>query len=143
MLNKVYEYVRKVIEELDSQRTQPWIDEEKEIKKLSKKFSNQDLYNASYLRFKVKDNKIMVFDDIEEKEVCIMTEYDTPEMIKEEFFMKAEDHLWNTFYDKQKRLRLEICFDELHKETGILDFIYSLLQPEVEGYYKNQYCRRR
>lgn len=143
MINKVYEYVRKEIKELDSQKTQGWIDEDKVIKKLSKNFSNQDLYDASYLRFRVKGNKIMVFDDIEEKEVCIMTEYDTPEMIKEEFFMRAEDYLWNLFYDNQKHLRVEICFDELHKETGILDFIYFLLQPEVDGYYKTQCSRRR
>lgn len=142
MLNKVYEFLRKEIDGIDLQRNQAWIDEEKVIKKLSRKFSNQDLYNASCLRFKVEGNKIIVLDDIEEKEVCIMTEFDTPEMIKEEFSMKAGDYFWNLFYDREKRIRLEICFDELHKETGILDFIYSLLQPEVEDYYKTQYRRR-
>ena len=139
MINKIFGYVRKEIEEFDSQSTQSWLDEEEIIKKLSKNFSNQDLYNASLLGFSVNESKIIGYDSDNGKyEVCDMVGCDSLEVIKEEFIIQAGEYLWNVFYDRVGNTRLEIYFDELNKETGLLDYIFASLQSEVEYYLKTQ-----
>lgn len=49
MSSKVYEYIKKEIKMFNFQSGQSWMNEEKIIKVLGKKFTNQDLYEVLML----------------------------------------------------------------------------------------------
>ncbi|GEM_PF-3563148 len=139
MSSKVYEYVKKEIKMFNLQSEQSWMNEEKIIKVLGKKFTNQDLYEVMMWRFVVEENKIIAYDLKNRKRIiCYITEYDTLESVKEDFIVNAGCYLWNVFYDEQKRPRLELYLDEVHKESGLLDFIFALLQSGVESCLRNK-----
>jgi hypothetical protein len=139
MSSKVYEYVKKEIKMFNFQSGQSWMNEEKIIKVLGKKFTNQDLYEVLMWRFVVEEYKIIAYDlENRKRIICDITEYDTLENVREDFIAIAGCHLWNVFYDDQKRPRLELYLDEIHKESGLLDFIFALLQSGVESCLKNK-----
>lgn len=134
MSSKVYEYVKKEIKMFNFQSGQSWMNEEKIIKVLGKKFTNQDLYEVLMWRFVVEENKIIAYDlENRKRIICNITDYDTLEGVREDFILIAGCYLWGVFYDEQNRPRLELYLDEIHKESGLLDFIFALLQTSVES----------